>query len=160
MTISIIVAVGKNSVIGIKNQLPWDLPADLVHFKNTTMDHPIIMGQATYESIGRPLPGRLNIVLSKDNDFKAEGCSVVGSFDEAFKAAGNADEVFIVGGASVYAQTLPVAQKLYLTEVQSSPEGDVYFRYDPEEWDIISEEPHKADERNAFDYNFKILARK
>lgn len=160
MTISIIVAVGKNNVIGIKNRLPWDLPADLAHFKNTTMSHPIIMGQATYESIGRPLPGRLNIVLSKDSDFQAEGCTVARSFDEAFKAAGNADEVFVVGGASVYAQALPLANRLYLTEVQTSPEGDTFFHYNPKDWTVISEDPHKADQQNAFDYNFIVLVRK
>lgn len=160
MTISIIVAVGKNSVIGIKNRLPWDLPADLVNFKKTTTGHSVIMGQTTFESIGRLLPGRLNIILSKDRNFRAEGCRVVGSFGEAFEAAGDVDEAFIIGGASIYAQALPLANKLYLTEVQASPEGDSFFRYEPNEWAVISEDPHKADGQNAFDYNFKVLVRK
>jgi dihydrofolate reductase len=160
MTISIIVAVGKNNVIGVKNSLPWDLPADLAHFKKTTMSSPIIMGQTTFESIGRPLPGRLNIIMTKDKGFQTEGCKVVCSFEEAFKAAGGASEVFIIGGASIYAQALSLADKLYITEVQGSPEGDSFFRYKPKEWAVVSEEPHKADEQNAFDYNFKVLVRK
>jgi dihydrofolate reductase len=159
MTISIIVAVGKNNVIGIKNKLPWDLPADLAYFRKITKDHPVIMGRTTFKSIGHALPDRLNIILSKDS-FQAKDCIVVSSFEEALKAAGNTNEIFIIGGASIYTQALPLAQKLYLTEVQASPEGDSFFRYDPEQWEVISKDPHKADGQNAFDYNFKVLVRK
>lgn len=131
MKISIIVAVaGEKRVIGKKGGLPWYIPAELKRFKSITMGHPVIMGRKTHESISRPLPGRTNIVITHDPDYSAEGCLVAHNLEEALRLASNAsgdDEVFVIGGGQIYAQVLPLADKLYLTYIDKEIEGDVFF---------------------------------
>ena len=161
MRISLIVALARNRVIGRDNQLPWRLSADLQHFKGLTMGKPIVMGRKTYESIGRPLPGRTNIVVTRDSSFSAEGCRVVHSIDEALVAAGGADEVMIMGGENLYSQLLPRADRLYLTEVQAEVSGDAWFpEFDQTQWQELERESHRADEKNEFDYDFVVLTRR
>jgi dihydrofolate reductase len=158
--ISAIVAVAENGVIGKAGKIPWKIPADWAYFKSTTVGHPIIMGKATYEGIGKPLPGRKNIVVSNTEGYKAEGCTVVNSLPEAIKAAGDNKEIFIIGGASIYEQALPMVDRLYLTKVHAGPEGDRFFRYNEDDWLEISKEPHKADEKNQYDYDYIMLERR
>lgn len=158
MTISIIAAVSKNGVIGKTNALPWHLPADLRRFKELTAGRPIIMGRKTYESIGRPLPNRTNIVITSDKNFKAEGCVVVGSPDEALRAAEGAEEIMIIGGGEIYRQFLPKSSRMYLTEVDAEIEGDVFFpEFDRSEWREVFREAHKPDEKNKYPYTFLTL---
>jgi dihydrofolate reductase len=160
MIISIIVAMDKKGVIGLEGVLPWRLSADLKHFKAITMGKPLVMGRKTHESIGRSLPGRKNIVLSHAKDFDAEGCTIVHSLDDAFQAAGDVDEVMIMGGSGIYDQSLARADRLYLTEVHADVSGDVYFpEFNKGEWLEIEREEHSADEKNNFDYSFVILER-
>lgn len=161
MRISLIVALARNRVIGRDNQLPWRLSADLQHFKRLTMGKPIVMGRKTCESIGRPLPGRTNIVVTRDSSFSAAGCRVVHSIDAALVAAGGADEVMIMGGENLYSQLLPRADRLYLTEVQADVSGDAWFpEFDQAQWQELERESHRADEKNEFDYDFVVLARR
>jgi dihydrofolate reductase len=161
MIISIVAALSSNKVIGKRNALPWYLPADLKHFKEITSGKPVIMGRATYESIGKPLPKRTNIILSGDSEFKVEGAIVVNSVAEAIKAAGEAPEVMIIGGASVYKQFLPLASRMYLTYIHREIAGDVFFPdFDGNEWREVSRSDFKADERNPYDYSFLVLERK
>ena len=160
MRIALIVAMAENRVIGRQNQLPWRIPADLKHFKALTMGKPIIMGRKTYESIGRPLPGRDNIVITGDSSYRAEGCRVVHSIDQALQAAGGSEDVMIIGGANLYRQTLKDAERLYLTLVKAQPQGDAWFpNIQPQEWREIKREAHKADESNEYDYDFVVLDR-
>jgi dihydrofolate reductase len=160
MIISIIVAMDNKGVIGLEGDLPWHLSADLKHFKEITMGKPLIMGRKTHESIGRPLPGRKNIVLTYSKEFKAEGCEVVHSLDDAFQVAGDVDEVMIMGGSGIYDQSLTRADRLYLTEVHADVKGDVYFpEFDKGEWVEREREEHSADEKNEFDYSFVVLQR-
>lgn len=160
MIISLIVAVAENGVIGKKGMvLPWRLPADLAHFKKVTFGKPIIMGRATYETIGRPLPGRLNIIVSRDRAYPAEGCTVVSSLEAALDAAGDAAEVFIIGGGQIFEQALPLAEKMYLTRVHAEPEGDVFFRYNQTEWEESGVEYHRADQNNEYSYSFSLLTK-
>ena len=160
MIISIIVATDKNGVIGLDGDLPWHLSSDLKHFKEITMGKPLIMGRKTHESIGRPLPGRKNIVLTYSKEFKAEGCEVVHSLDDAFKAAGDVNEVMIMGGSGIYDQSLTRADRLYLTEVHADVKGDVYFpEFDKGKWVEHEREEHFADDRNDFDYSFVVMER-
>lgn len=160
MMISFFVAVSENDVIGDSNTLPWHLPADLRRFKELTMGHPMIMGRKTHESIGRALPGRRNIVITTQSDFTAEGCDVVRSLDEALQLVKNEQEVFIIGGGSVYAQALPQANKIYLTKVHAITHGDVTFTFDTSQWREITREDHTADEKNQYDYSFITYIRK
>ncbi len=161
MQISLIVAVADNGVIGKKGtMLPWHQGGDLQRFKRLTMGHPIIMGRTTYETIGRPLPGRQNIIITRDPDYQAEGCTVVHSIDEALQAASQAEDVFIIGGANIFEQTLPLADKIYLTQVHAEPEGDAFFRYHPADWQQTDSESHPADAKNDHPYSFITLARK
>jgi dihydrofolate reductase len=160
MLISIIVAMDKKGVIGLEGDLPWHLSEDLKHFKAITMGKPLIMGRKTHESIGRPLPGRKNIVVTHSQDFKSEGCVIVHSLDDAYKAAGDVDEVMIMGGSGIYDQSLARADRLYLTEVHADVEGDVYFtEFDKGEWKELEREEYTADERNEFDFSFVVLER-
>ena len=158
--ISIIAAVAENRAIGIRNRLPWHLPADLKYFRNKTLGHHVIMGRKNYQSIGKPLPQRTNIVITRDPGFDAPGCVVVNSIDAALAAADGDPELFIIGGAGIYAQSLPFADRLYLTLVHHSFEGDTYF---PElewaQWKEISKEFHEPDERNPYPYTFVVLDR-
>ncbi len=160
MKLSIIVAMAANGVIGRDNELPWHLPADLQHFKQTTMGKPILMGRKTFESIGRPLPGRTNIVITRDDSYTAQGCVVVTSIEDALKAAAGHDEVMVIGGAELYRQVLPEAKTIYLTRIHESFEGDTRF---PEirntEWHQVERVDHEADEKNPYDYSFIRLDR-
>ncbi len=161
MIISIIVAMDKKGVIGHEGDLPWHLSADLKHFKAVTMGKPLIMGRKTHESIGRPLPGRKNIIMTRSPGFIAEGCTVVLSLDDAFQAAGDVEEVMIMGGSAIYDQSLTRTDRLYLTEVHTDVSGDVYFpEFNKSEWVELERENHSADEMNNFDYSFVILERK
>jgi dihydrofolate reductase len=158
MKISLILAMGRNRVIGRDNQLPWHLPADLAHFKATTMGKPILMGRKTWESIGKALPGRLNIVLTGQAGYAANGATVVSTIDEAITACESADELMVIGGAAVYEAFLPVAQKIYLTLVDGDFDGDTFFpEIDGEEWREESREDHPADDKNPHTYSFRVL---
>ena len=160
MRISLIAAMAENRVIGRDNQLPWRLSADLKHFRKITTGKPIIMGRNTHDSIGRPLPDRLNIIISRDQQYQADGCVVVHSIDAALKAASEAEEVMIMGGAQLYEQMIERADRLYLTLVHAEIEGDVYFPdIDWEHWQEISAENFKSDDKNEFDYSFCVFDR-
>ena len=163
MIISLIAAMNKKRVIGKNGSLPWKLPEDLRRFKRLTLEHPIIMGRKTFEAIGRPLPGRTNIVLTRDMSYQSPGCTVVHYQDEALARAENtkSDEVFIIGGAEIYAQFLPRADKMYLTFVEHDGEGDARFpEFDADEWIETERIENKKDEAHAYDYAFVILERR
>ena len=165
MKISLIVAMGESRVIGGSGHLPWYLPADFKHFKELTMGHPIVMGRKTFESIGKPLPGRVNIVITRDANYQREGIVVVASPDAAVAAAAaaaeGADEVFIIGGAEIYKLFLPQADKLYITKVDGDFKGDAFFpEWEKEEWQSVSSEEHKKDEKNLFDFAYLVYERK
>ncbi|WP_096550921.1 type 3 dihydrofolate reductase [Ureibacillus thermosphaericus] len=151
--ISLIVAHDNNRVIGYKNQMPWHLPGDLKYFKEKTMGKPIIMGRKTFESIGRPLPGRRNIVITRNKEYTHEGIEVVSSFDEALKLAGDAQEIMVIGGEQIFKIALPIADRLYITLINHEFKGDTYFPAYGEEWKIVSSsEVFKADEGYTFQY--------
>ena len=153
---SLVVAVAANRVIGRANALPWRLPADLAHFKKVTMGHPIVMGRRTYESIGKPLPGRKNIVVTRNRAFQAPGCTVVQSLEDAWKAAGDAEEVCVIGGTSLFEEALPIADVIHLTQVEAVVEGDTYFpEFDRSQWREKEIARHDADARHA--YPIRIL---
>ena len=153
---TLVVAMARNRVIGRDNQLPWRLPDEIAYFKKVTMGHPIVMGRRTYESIGRPLPGRMNIVVTHNRGYAAPGCTVVGSLDEAWRAAGDADEVCVIGGTSLFRESLPIADRIHLTEVEAEVPGDTYFPdFDRGQWRETEIERHAADARHA--YPFRIL---
>jgi len=161
MKVSLIVAMAENRVIGLNNQLPWRLSADLQHFKALTMGKPIVMGRKTWESIERPLPGRTNIVVTRDVGYQAEGCVVVHSVDQALEVAEGSDEVMVIGGANLYQQLLDRADRLYLTLVRADIEGDTWFpEFDIEQWQESERESHSRDEKNEFDYEFVTLERR
>jgi len=163
MTISLLVACAENGVIGKQGQLlPWRLSSDLKRFKELTMGHPIIMGRKTYETIGRPLPGRLNIVVTRDPNFAAEGCTVVHSVGNAIDKATAADsnEIFIIGGGVIFEETLPLAHKVYLTEVHATPDGDTFFRYNKADWNEVDRQDFAADDKNQYPYSFVTLTKK
>ncbi|CAX58219.1 MULTISPECIES: type 3 dihydrofolate reductase [Erwinia] len=160
MMISLIAAMAADRVIGMDNAMPWHLPADLAWFKRQTLDKPVIMGRRTWESIGRPLPGRLNIVISSQPG-DAEGVSWVTSIDEALQAAGEVDEVMVIGGGRIYEQLLPRADRLYLTHIDAEVVGDTTFPdFEPEEWQSTFSEFHDADEKNSHSFCFEILQRR
>jgi len=161
--ISMISAVAENLVIGNKNTLPWHMPADFKYFKEATLGKTVVMGLNTFKSIGeKPLPGRKHVILNNDINYVSPvDCVVAHSIEEAVEITKNEPEVMICGGASVYKQFLPLAQKLYITEVHASPEGDTYFpEIDKGDWKEIKREDHKADEKNSYDYSFVVLERK
>lgn len=159
--ISIIVAAATNQAIGKDNQLLWHLPNDLRFFKKTTTGHPIIMGRMTYESVGKPLPNRRNIIISRQPDYQAEGTETVHSLEEAIELAGqHTEEIFIVGGAAIYALALERTDRIYLTRVAASPEADTFFpEFDEAAWKLVSSEPHPSDEKHAYPYSFLIYDR-
>lgn len=158
--ISLVVAMDRNGFIGRDQKLPWHLPADLQWFKSITMGKPIVMGRKTYESIGRALPGRSNIVISRRAEFRAGGCTVVSSLSEALDAAAEATEVMVIGGASVYAAALPLAQRIYLTRVHAVIGGDVRFPdISVNEWQEVRCEDRDPDERNPYRLSFVIMER-
>jgi dihydrofolate reductase len=161
MKVSIIAAIAKNNVIGKDNKLPWNLPADLKHFRELSLGKPVIMGQKTFESIGKPLPNRINIVLSLDNNFAPTGCFVVRSIKGALEKAGDAKEVIIMGGASIYEQFLPLADKMYLTLIDETFEGDAFFpEFDWADWQKIERVENQPDAKNPYKYTFIILESK
>lgn len=163
MILSIIVAASENGVIGKEGGLPWNLPNEMAYFRQTTVGHPIIMGRVTHESIGKALPDRLNVVITRDKNYKpAKGCKVVTSLQNALRLPEiiNADEVFIIGGESINQQALPITDKLYLTKVAARIKGDKFFKYDPKDWELLWSEKHKADKENKYDYEFMVLERK
>ena len=154
--INIIVAADENNVIGKDNQLIWHLPDDLKFFKQKTSGHPIIMGRKTFESVGKPLPNRTNIIITRDRNYSADGCTVVHSLEEALAAA-NGDEIFIVGGAEVYRQAIPLADRVYLTRVHHIFEGDSYFPVLSDDWKEIESTPHPKDEKHVHPFTFKTF---
>jgi len=158
--ISLIWAEDENGLIGRDGKLPWHLPADMAWFRRQTMDKPILMGRNTFESIGKPLPGRTNLVLTHQTDYRAAACTVVHSMDEAKAAVPDAGEIMVIGGAGVYALALPEAMHLYVTQIHAEFEGDRWFpAFDRDQWHESSREDHAADERNLYDYSFAILDR-
>jgi len=158
--ISLIVAMAHNGVIGRNNTLPWRLPEDLKRFKAITLGKPILMGRKTFESIGKPLPGRTNLVLTRDRDWRAAGVVVVHSVDEAIERALGAAELMTIGGAEVYRLLMPVAQRIYLTHVQADVPGDTYFPdFDPTQWVDAQRTTHPADEKNVYAMTFVMLER-
>ena len=155
MKISLICAVSQNGVIGRDNRLPWHLPADLAHFKRLTTGHHILMGRKTYESIGKPLPNRTNIVITRQADFQAGGCLVANSLEEALGLCVNNEELFIIGGAEIYRQALPIANKIYLTYIRHNFEGDTFlFEIDSSVWSEASREDFGPDGKNKYSYSF------
>lgn len=149
-----------NRLIGKANELPWHLPADLQHFKSVTMAKPIVMGRKTYDSIGRPLPGRQNIVLTR-SDIEIEGVTVVNTIDEAIDATNDAEEVMVIGGGTLYELVLPKVQRMYLSFVDGEFEGDAWFpEFDESEWEIIEEKSEAPDEKNAYACRFVTYQRK
>jgi dihydrofolate reductase len=157
---SLVVAMAANGVIGRDNELPWKLPDDMAYFKKVTMGHPVVMGRRTYESIGKPLPGRLNIVVTHNRRFQAPGCQVVGSLDEAWKAAGDAEEVSVIGGTTLFRETLPIADRIHLTEVEADVPGDTFFPpLDRSQWRETEIARHAADARHAYPFRILVLDR-
>lgn len=160
--ISFLVAMDQNRVIGKDNKLPWHLPADLKYFKELTMGHPIIMGRKTYESIGRPLPGRENIIITRNKDYTAEGCTVIHSISEVKELNEKRDdELFVIGGAEIFEQTFSIADRLYITMIEAVFEGDTYFPdFNEDEWVVVSKEKGVKDERNVYEHYFLVYERK
>ncbi len=156
MILSAIVAMSEDGLIGTGNNLPWHLPHDLKRFKSLTMGHPMVMGRKTYEAIGRPLPGRTSIVLTRNPEYRApEGVVVVPSLEQALNACPEDTEVFVIGGAAVYRAALPRVERLYVTLVHGTPEGDIYFPdEDLRQWQLVQEEHHEADETHAYPFSF------
>jgi dihydrofolate reductase len=160
MDISLVVAMDRNRLIGAGNGLPWHLSADLRHFKKLTMGHSIVMGRRTWESIGKPLPERTNIVVSRQENFEAPGAVVVDSIEAAKQQAGDCDELMIIGGAELYEQVVNDASRIYLTEIHAEFEGDAYFpEINMDEWACVSREDFEKDEKNPHDYSFLVLER-
>lgn len=161
MHIAAIVAISENAVMGKNNQLPWHLPADLQHFKKITMGKPILMGRKTFDSIGRVLPGRCNVIVTRDEAFQAPGCVVATSIDTALASVSYCDEIFVIGGAALFQQMLPMVDRLYLTIIHHEFDGDTFF---PEinlaEWQETEREDHLPDEVNRYSYSFITLEKK
>jgi len=152
--LSLIVAVSDNYVIGNKNELPWKLSGDLKHFRATTTGHPVIMGRKTYESIGRLLPNRMNIIVTRNTNYKIEGAEIVNSIEEARDIVKD-KEAFIIGGSNIYKQSMDIVDSLYITHVKAEIDGDAYFpQIDKNIWEEVSREDLKADEKNDYDYSF------
>jgi len=160
--ISFIVAMDKNRVIGKNNQLPWHLPEDLKFFKRVTMGHSIAMGRKTYESIGRPLPGRQNIIITRKPDYQSDGCMVFHSLREFLQfCKGQSEEIFVIGGAEVFTEMFTYADRLYITYIHDEFAGDTFFpNWNEQEWELTSCEPGLKDEKNPFDYEFRVYNRK
>ncbi len=160
MMVSMIAAMSKGRVIGLNGSMPWHLPADLAHFKRSTMGRPVIMGRKTYDSIGKPLPGRKNIVLSRSCSLQLAGCTVVCTLDSALSKLGDFSEVFIIGGQQLYQQALPLADRLYLTHIDAEFEGDTFFPdYLGFQWEQLSIDSHSSDAKNPWPYRFEVLER-
>lgn len=162
MTVSIIVAASQNDVIGNDNKLPWHLPADMKYFKTVTTGHCIIMGRKTYEALGKPLPNRTNIIITRQEDFSAQGCVVVNDIQQSIDYAKSTGETecFIIGGGDIFVQSLIWAERIYLTRIAHNFEGDTFFtKPDPDGWKLVKDERHKPDEKNKFPYAFQVYDR-
>ncbi|MBL7923198.1 MAG: dihydrofolate reductase [Bacteroidia bacterium] len=160
MILSLIVAIDKNAGIGKENRLLWHLPADLKFFKRVTTGHTVIMGRKTYESIGKALPKRRNIVLTRSKDYQAPGCEISEDLFTAIRSCAKEDEIFVIGGAEIYRQAIQVADKMYITRVDTVQEADTFFpEFSRSAWKLIHLEKHKADEQNAYDFSFCIYQR-
>lgn len=157
--IAFVVAVGRNKVIGKDGGLPWKLPDDMKHVREVTLGKPLIMGRRTYASIGRPLAGRTNIVLTRDADFHPEGVLVAHTPEEALRLAGDVPEVIIFGGAQVYKEFLPMVERLYMTSVDADVPGDTFFDMGKDDWRVVTNERHEADERHKYGFNIYTLDR-
>jgi dihydrofolate reductase len=163
MVISQIVAVANNNVIGKDNDLIWRLPADLKHFKNITMGHCMLMGRKNFESIGRPLPGRTTIIVTRNKDYKVDGCHTVFSIEEGIDLAKslNETELMIIGGGQIYEQSLPSTSKIYFTAVHETFEGDTFYpTLSSDTWTLTNEENHSANEKNKHDFTFREYIKK
>ena len=157
--ISLIAAIGKNNELGKNNTLVWSMPTDLKYFRKTTSGHPVIMGRKTFESIGRPMPNRRNIVITRDQNYKKDGIEVVHSLEEALNLVPHKkEEIFIIGGAEIYKQAMPIADKLYITHIEAEDkDADAFFpEIIPIVWNEISREERKKDEKNSFNYTFSV----
>lgn len=162
MLLSAITAVSLNGVIGKDNRLPWHMPADMRFFKKTTLGHPVIMGRKTYASFGKALPGRTNIVVTRQEHYRLPDATVVHSLPEAIRQASQQDtsEIFILGGADIYRQSLPLLDRVYKTLIEGTFQGDAFFPdLDPDQWKMTSEEAHEPDEKNRFAYAFQTWER-
>lgn len=163
ITLSLLVAADENNIIGKDNKLPWHLPNDLKYFKNQTWAMPILMGRKTFESIGKPLPGRKSIVITRSNDFKYEGVEVVHSVDEAINKAGElgVKEIFVIGGAEIFKTSFQKAHRIYLTRIHHHFDGDVYFpEVSASEWNLVQNHIYQADEKNKYAHTFQVWERK
>ncbi len=163
MIVSLIAAVDEGWGIGLENRIPWRLSSDVKRFKALTMGHALIMGRKTYQSIGRPLPGRLNIILTHQANFQAPGCQVAGSLQEALHLAHihGSGEVFIIGGSLIYQQALPLADRIYLTQVHARVEADVFFpAWDESGWFEVESSEHPASEKDQYGYTYRVLERR
>lgn len=162
MVISFVVAAANNNVIGKNNQLPWNLPNDMKFFKNITWGMPVVMGRKTFDSLGKPLPGRKNIILSRQKDWKAEGTVAVKSFDDAVLLVKEMDvkEMMVIGGSEIFSMVFDKAKRIYLTRVDAEPEGDAYLpAINPKEWKLVSQKDHQADAKHAYNYSFQVWER-
>jgi dihydrofolate reductase len=160
MNVAIIVAMAKNRTIGLNNTLPWRCPEDLKRFKALTMGHHMIMGRKTFDSIGKPLPGRTTVVISRDRSLKLQGCTVVNSLPEAIASCARDPQIFVVGGADIYAQTLALADTLYITEIQKDVIGDAAFpEFDKSEWHEVSREVRSQETPEPLEYHFVTYQR-
>ncbi|MGB5247762.1 MAG: dihydrofolate reductase [Woeseia sp.] len=160
MRVSIIVAAATNHVIGLRGELPWHISEDLKRFRKLTTGKPIIMGRLTHESIGKPLPNRRNIVISRQPDYRAAGCEVVASPTAALDLAADAEEIMVIGGGRIYTQLLPLTDRIYLTRVHASPEGDAFFpELNAGVWRTVSIEEHPASDAQPLAHSFEILER-
>ncbi len=158
--ITLIAARARNGVIGRNNQMPWKIPGEQAYFKRITMGSPIVMGRKTWESIGRALPGRRNIVVTRDHGYTAAGADVVRSLDDALSLAGDAEQVFIIGGAQLYAAAMPRAHRILLTEIDADFDGDTFMpALDPTQWHETSRENHPPTNDRAFGYSFAVYER-
>ncbi|WP_237113809.1 type 3 dihydrofolate reductase [Pseudoalteromonas rubra] len=159
MIISMIAAMANGRIIGDDNAMPWHLPADLKHFKAVTLNKPVVMGRKTFESIGRPLPGRRNIVISRNSNYNAEGIEVVSSPQDALALVDGCEEVMIIGGGNIYEQFLPLSNRLYLTYIDLDVSGDTRFPDHTQagEWEEVASEAYEADEKNLYSYKFVTL---
>ena len=159
--ISLIAAMGKNRELGFGNKLPWHLPDDLKRFKDLTRGHAVIMGRRTFESIGRPLPDRKNIIITRNSDFRAESCDTVGSMEEAIHVAGDDPEIFVIGGGEIYALGLPYANRMYLTFVDAEFPANAFFpEFDEAQWHVTSEVPHDQDPKHPYSFVFKTFEKR
>ncbi|UWF65920.1 MULTISPECIES: dihydrofolate reductase [unclassified Brucella] len=165
--VSIVVAASENNVIGHENDMPWRLSTDLKRFKALTLGKPVIMGRRTWQSLGRPLPGRANIVITRDADFRAEGAEVVGSLEDAlalarkFAAEGGVDEISVIGGGQIYVQAMPLADRLHLTCVLAVVEGDTYFpEINPQDWQLLSSEDVPAGDKDSYPTRYMLYERR